>query len=78
MGVYYWSQGQYKQAIQLASTALPYFDTLNDQSGLASAYSTIGLNLRSLGDFSQGNITLLQKPAGKRKSGRYGLRRQDV
>lgn len=53
LGIYYWSQGKYPEAIQEIQAALPYYEKINYQKGIAGSYNNLGLCLRSTGDFSQ-------------------------
>jgi signal transduction histidine kinase/DNA-binding response OmpR family regulator len=53
LGVYYWSQGKYQEAIKHINMAVPYYEKINYQKGMAGCYNNIGLCLRNLGDFPQ-------------------------
>ncbi|GAB3258665.1 hypothetical protein GCM10027347_22150 [Larkinella harenae] len=53
LGIYYWVQGQYQQAIESIKIGLPYLEQENHVQGIASAYHNLGINYAALGDFSQ-------------------------
>lgn len=53
LGVYYWTQGKYPDAIKNVTTALLYYQKINYQNGIANCYTNLGLCSRSLGNYPQ-------------------------
>lgn len=53
LSIYYWSQGNYKKAIEEAEKALPHLEQGNHQKNIAAAYHNIGMNYYQLGNFQQ-------------------------
>jgi tetratricopeptide (TPR) repeat protein len=51
LGIYHWFQGNYPIAMAYTKKAIPYFEELNDEDGLASAFGNIGIIYKGMGIF---------------------------
>ncbi|MBD2699542.1 tetratricopeptide repeat protein [Spirosoma sp. BT702] len=53
LGIYYWSQGKYPEAIGHFKSGILNYEKANYLKGIAGCYNNLGMCSRSAGDFSQ-------------------------
>ncbi|MFD1142857.1 tetratricopeptide repeat protein [Larkinella insperata] len=53
LGIYHWTKGKYREAIESAKTGLPYLEKGKNNRAIAGTHHNIGMNYAALGDFPQ-------------------------